>query len=200
MKILLVAIFSLFISTQTSAQQKNRNKLQKFWIGASTALLNGTANKKLGTAFFIDAGLFLKHNYMLGIGGGAINFDEKRDATIFYGYAEKNIGNNKRKLFFYAKPGITLPSKPKEQFATISRFDFEKAKLGMHLQSGVGIRWMVNRHSFFISTGFSKTTYSFTAKQYTVPVDPYNPFYEEAIIHQYKLAFTRMQFNMGFTF
>jgi hypothetical protein len=94
---------------------------------------------------------------------------------------------------------MALPSKPKEQLTTVSRFDFEKTKLGMYLQGGVGIRWMVNRHRFFISTGLSKTTYGFTAKQFTVPVDPYNPLYEEAILRQYKFAFTRMQFNMGFT-
>ena len=68
------------------------------------------------------------------------------------------------------------------------------------MQAGAGIKWMVGRHNFFISTGVTKAAYSIYTTEYPVPVDPYNPFVENPVSHQYKFKFARLAFNMGFMF
>jgi hypothetical protein len=197
--ILILVLLLCFVAT--IAQQKSESGIHKYWAGISTALISADAGKKLGTVFFVDAGIFARRSFMFGGGGGIISFADDKTATVLYGYVEKNAGNDKRKIFVYAKPGIAFANKAEKQIERIGGgLAYYKKQPGLHLQGGVGIKWMVKRHSFFISTGYARTAYNIFAKEYRAPVDPYNPFKEEPIIHKYELTFGRLLFSMGFTF
>ncbi|MGF2414151.1 hypothetical protein [Ferruginibacter sp.] len=200
MRNVLAIVFFICCSTGVFAQQKKSGWLKKYWIGINTSLLKGSEDEKMTVAAFADIGRYVKHNFMFGAGTGFINFQNDKKATVIYGYAEKNVGNNNRKLFLYTRPGIALAHKSLMQLQEIDRFEFWKKNPGLHLQAGAGIKWMVGRHSFYISTGFSKTTYSIFTVEYPLPVDPYDPFTESAIVHKYEFAFNKLIFNMGLTF
>lgn len=193
-------VFLLSSSAGSFAQQKKAAWYKNYWIGINTSLLRGAEDEKTTIAAFADIGRYAKHNFMFGAGAGFINFQNNRKATVVYGYAEKNIVDKNRKLFFYTRPGVAFAYKPLMQVQEINRFEFWKKSPGLHLQAGAGIKWMVGRHSFYISTGFSKTTYSIFTKEYPLPVNPYDPFTESAIIHKYEFAFNKLIFNMGLVF
>jgi hypothetical protein len=67
------------------------------------------------------------------------------------------------------------------------------------MQFGTGIMWKVKRHSFLLSAGYNITKYSIITKEYVVPVNPYNPFIDAPIFHNYKLSYTNILVNIGFT-
>ena len=198
-KSVLLYYMTLLFSVAFSQQQK-QPWYTNYRVGANTSLLKGSADEYTTIAAFADAGRYLKNNFLIGAGGGFINFQNNKKVTVVYSYIEKNIGGNKRKLFFYAKPGAAFAYKPAVQLQSLDRNEYWKTVPGFHLQAGTGIRWMIDRHSFFISTGLSKTGYAIYTKEYPVVVDPYNPFVENAIVHTYKFAFNKLQFNIGFTF
>jgi len=200
MKNLFATVFFLCNSFGTFAQQKKSDWYKNYWIGINTSLLKGSEDEKMTVGVFADIGRYAKHNFMFGAGMGFINFQKDKKATVVYGYVEKNVGNENRKLFFYSRPGIALAYKPVMQIQEIDRFEFWKKSPGLYFQAGGGIKWMVGKHSFYISTGFSKTTYSIFTKEYPLPVDPYDPFTENAIIHKYEFTFNKLIFNMGLTF
>ena len=200
MKIALVLLCLFCNSACSFAQQKKAGWYKNYWVGVNASLLKGTEDERTTIAAFADIGRHAKHNFMFGAGTGFVNFQNNKKASVIYGYAEKNIGDKNRKLFFYSRPGIAFANKPVMQVQEISRFEYWKNNPCLHLQAGGGIKWMVDRHSFYLSTGFSKTTYSIFTKEYPVPVDPYDPFTEAAIVHKYEFVFNKLIFNMGFVF
>jgi hypothetical protein len=200
MRNLVALIFLLAICKNTIAQQKKGKWYNSYWLAVNTSILKGTEEEKSTIGVFADVGRFVKHNFMVGAGAGFVNYQKDKKVTVVYGYLEKNIGDKNRKIFFYSKPGIAFAYKPTVQLQTIDRFEYWKTKPGLHFQAGGGIRWMVGRHSFYISTGFSKVTYSIFTKEYPLPVDPYNPFIEDDIVHKYEFGFSKLIFNMGLTF
>ncbi len=191
-----VLILVAFIFPQAVNAQK-KNWIDQYWVSASVSLLFG--NDKMGTGYAVDAGRNFEHGFKAGVGFGYLQFDAFKKATIFNAYLEKGIAFDKKALFFFAKPGIAIPIKPKEQANKISFYDYDNAKMGGNLQFGSGIRWKIKRHSYFINAGYNITGYSFTTKETIGFVDPFNPVFNETIIHKYKLSYTNILVNIGFT-
>ena len=109
-------------------------------------------------------------------------------------YASKN-----KALFFFAKPGLAIVKKAKSLSNKLSPYEYINKKNGLNVQIGSGIRWKIKRHSFFLNGGFNVTNFSFLTKQFVIPVNPYNPFIEEPILHTYKLNYKNIFFSLGFT-
>jgi hypothetical protein len=82
---------------------------------------------------------------------------------------------------------------------SVSRFELDKAKAGVDVQIGLGIRWKVKRHSFNLSTGYQHSNYSIITNEYPRAVDPYNPFVEDVIKHTHKFEKSRVMVNLGIT-
>ncbi len=185
--------------TCAMAQGYKPMRYKNYYASAQTSLLKGAADEYTTIGAFAEGGKYIKNNFSAGAGAGFINFQNSKKAIVLYLSIEKNIGANKRKLFFYGKPGIAFAWKPVIQLQEMAVTEYWKKRPGLYLQAGSGIKWMVGRHNFFISTGLCTTGYTIYAKEYPVPVDPYNPFIEAAIMHKYQLTFTKLIFNAGFT-
>jgi hypothetical protein len=190
-----ILIFITFIIPITVNAQKN-DWINNYWVSTNVSLLFG--NDKLGTGFAVDVGRDFKHAVKAGIGLAYLQFDSYKNATIINFYLEKSISSDKRDLFFFAKPGIAIPNRPKDQASKISFYEYKNAKMGGNLQFGSGIRWKIKRHSYFISTGYNFTNYSFTTKQTIGIVNPLNPSLAENIIHNYRLSYSNILVNIGF--
>ena len=200
MKKAAVTICLLYSCTVASAQQQKNSLYKNYHFGINTAILKGSGEEKATIAAFADAGRSIRHNFIVGAGAGFLDFQNEKKATAVYAYGEKNTGGKNRQLFVYVKPGLAFAYQPQMQLQNIDRFEYFKRENGLFIQSGVGIKWMVNRHSFFLGTGVSRLSYKIYSKEHPVPVDPYDPFMEAAIVHQYKFVFSKLLFNMGFTF
>lgn len=182
-----------------SAQTK-KHWYDKYWLSASTSILKGAASDYTGIGGYGALGCYIKKDLLAGAGVGFINFKDDNNALMLYANFEKDIIVKSRRLFFYAKPGLAFANKPAKQIAGMDRNEYDKARPGFSAQAGAGIKWMVGRHNFFISTGITKAAYAVYTTEYPIPVDPYNPFVENPITHQYKFNFARLSFNMGFMF
>ncbi len=185
--------------TVVNAQTKKR-WYDSYWLNVNTSFLKGAASDYSGIAAYIAAGRYIKKDLLAGAGVGFVNFKDNSNALMVYGSFEKDIIGKNRRLFFYAKPGLAFANKPTIQLEGIDRNEYDNARPGFAVQAGAGIKWMVGRHNFFISTGVTKAAYSIYTTEYPVPVDPYNPFVENPVSHQYKFKFARLAFNMGFMF
>lgn len=196
---LLVTALVCFCCAAGNAQTK-KNWYDKYWVTASTSFLKGAASDYSGIAGYFAAGRYIKKDLLAGAGVGLVNFNDNNDALLLYGSFEKDIMVKSRSLFFYAKPGVAFANKPIKQLEGIDMNEYDNARPGFAVQAGAGIKWMIGRHNFFISTGVTKAAYSIYTTEYPTPVDPYNPFVENPIKHQYQFKYARLAFNMGFTF
>ncbi len=191
----LFIICTLLFPTLINAQ--NKNWLNKYWLSTNISLLY--SNEKKGTGFSIDAGRNFKYGLKAGVGYSFLQFAANKKVDIINAYLEKSIDVDKSALFFFAKPGIAIPNKPKIQVKEFSFYDYENAKSGLNFQFGSGIRWKIKRHSYFLSAGYNISQYEFTTKQSLRFINPLNPFETETIYHNYKLAYTKLFINIGFT-
>ncbi len=188
-------ICALFYSTLINAQ--NKNLLDKYWLSTNISLLY--SNEKRGTGLCIDAGRNFKYGLKAGIGYGFLQFAANKKVDIINAYLEKSIEVDKRALFFFAKPGVAIPNKPKTQVKEFSFYEYENAKAGLNFQFGSGIRWKIKRHSYFLSAGYNISQFEFTTKQSLRFINPLNSFETEIIYHNYKLAYNKFLINIGFT-
>jgi Outer membrane protein beta-barrel domain len=177
--------------------QKKKHWYNNYWVSANVSLLHSIA--KRGTGLSIDAGRNLKPNIKAGVGYTFLQFDIITKVDVLNLYLEKSINSKNNQLYFFVKPGIAIPKKAKAIAETYSSFEYDNKKFGLNMQLGAGIRWKVNRHSFFLNGGYNITKYSFTTKQDILPVNPYNPFFEDPIFHTYKIYHSNILVNLGFT-
>lgn len=178
------------------AQQK-KHWLDYYWLSNNLSLLYTVENKATGAS--IDLGRNFKHGLKLGAGFGFIQFDENTKVDIVNAYFEKSIDSKNKALFFFAKPGLAIVKKAKSLSNKLSPYEYVNKKNGLNVQIGSGIRWKIKRHSFFLNGGYNVTNFSFLTKQFVIPVNPYNPFIEEPILHTYKLNYKNIFFSLGFT-
>ena len=190
-------IIFFWILPQIGIGQQKKSWIDHYWVSANLSLLHSI--EKRGSGFCIDMGRNFKSNYKLGIGYSFLQFDEITKVNVVNVYLEKSINAKNNQLFFFAKPGITLPHHIKILAANKSPYEFYEKQNGYNLQLGSGIRWKVNRHSFFLNGGYTITNFSFTAKEFLVPINPYNPFADDPINHKYKLSYSNIIVNIGFT-
>jgi hypothetical protein len=198
-----ILLLNVLITISCIAQQKNK-WYDKYWAGANVSILfsseTNTNNSGISVGANVDVGKNLKNNYKLGVGYGHLQFDAITKINTLTIYSEKSFTSKKRALFFFAKPGIAFAVNKLELANALSWFEYYKSTPGFQLQVGSGIRWMINRHSYFISAGYNSTKYKIFSKEYPVAVDPYNPFVDEPIVHTLKLHHTKVMVNFGFTF
>jgi hypothetical protein len=188
-----ISIFILFITNLQAPAQK-KHWIDKYWLASSVQVLYG---QNTGTGVHVDIGKTIGQHFNIGMGYGYMEFNEIQKANLFSLYAEAFVKQRNTQLYAFIKPGMALAHKAKDQLATLSRWEFSKSNMGSNLQLGTGVRFMVKRHAFFIQAGYSTTNYSMHAKEYTTPVDPYNPFYEDPINHTYKLQFQKIVLSLG---
>jgi hypothetical protein len=191
-----IIIFFLLIPIFCSGQQKN-HWVDNYWVSTNLSLLHSVEKRGGGISF--DIGRAIKNTYKAGIGYTFMQFDLDTKVDALNLYLEKSINTKKNALFFFAKPGISIPKRANLIASKFSQFDYVGKKNGFNIQLGSGIRWKVNRHSFFLSGGYNKTSFSFTSNQFLQPVNPYNPFVEDPIKHTYKLSYSNIIVNLGFT-
>lgn len=195
-----IFLLCMFLCCNTVAAQKHKKWFDNYWLSVNTSLLKGASSDYSSIAGFAAVGRYIKKDILAGAGVGYVNFKDNNNAVMVYGSFEKDIVGKKRSLFFYAQPGLSFANKPIKQLEGIDGNEYNTSKPGFAAQAGAGIKWMVGRHNFFISTGILKTTYSIHTTEYPVPVDPYNPFVEEPIAHEFRFKFVKLSFNMGFMF
>jgi hypothetical protein len=191
-----IILILLLLPTIIFAQQK-KQWIDNYWLSTNLSLLFST--EKRGTAISVDIGRNVKHNFKIGLGYSFLLLDVDTKVDVINAYLEKSINAKNNALFFFVKPGIAIPKKAEMLASKISPYQYEHKKNGFNIQLGSGIRWKVNRHSFFMSAGYNITNYSFTTKEYVQPVNPYNPFVEDAILHNYKWSYSNIFVNLGFT-
>jgi hypothetical protein len=186
----------IILPTICFAQQK-KQWLDKYWLSTNLSLLFSVEQK--GTAANVDIGKTFKHGLKVGLGYSFLQFDINTKVDVVNAYLEKSIDTKSKALFFFAKPGIAIPKKIEILATKISPYEYNSKKNGFNIQLGSGIRWKVKRHSFFLSAGYNITNYSFTTKEFVRPVNPYNPFVDDPIIHNYKWRYSNILVNLGFT-
>ncbi len=189
----LILYFAILLPIITNAQKKNW--IKNYWISANTSFLFDTDKRHIG--FSVDAGRNLKHNLKAGIGYSYIQFDKEKNIAVVNAIVEKSIEADKRALYFFAKPGIAIPLKPKVHVKNFSYYEFENYKAGFNLQLGSGIRWKINRHGYFLNAGYNISNYSFTTKQ-TVTYNVINTLKTETHYHTYKVGYNKVMINIGF--
>lgn len=187
----------LFIFPCFCFAQQKKHWLDHYWLSNNLSLLYTVENKATGAS--IDLGRNFKYGLKLGAGFGFIQFDENTKVDIVNAYFEKSIDSKNKALFFFAKPGLAIVKKAKSLSNKLSPYEYVNKKNGLNVQIGSGIRWKIKRHSFFLNGGFNVTNFSFLTKQFVIPVNPYNPFIEEPILHTYKLNYKNIFFSLGFT-
>jgi hypothetical protein len=192
------ALFYLIALPIIADAQKKGSSINNYWIASNISLLFDTDYK--GTGIGIEAGRYLKKGIAVGMGYNFLQLNNTNKVNVLQATIEKSIGDKKSKLFFFAKPGIAFAKNQKLQTTKYTNLEYYKSKAGFNLQVGSGIRWMINRHSYFLNAGYNFTNYTLYTKEYqSVPVDPYNPFFEDAVVHTYKLNFTKLIISIGFT-
>ncbi len=177
--------------------QKKKNWINDYWFSTNISLLHSI--KKRGNALSFDVGKNFKHNSKIGVGYSFLLLDLDTKVDVINAYFEKSIDTKNNALFFFAKPGLAIPKNTLTLASKISPFEYVGKKNGFNFQFGSGIRWKVKRNSFFLSAGFNFTNYSFTTKEYLQPVNPYNPFEENFVLHNYKWNYSNILVNLGFT-
>ena len=187
----------LFIFPCICFAQQKKHWIDHYWLSSNLSLLYTYENR--ATAASIDVGRNFKPGLKLGAGYGFIHFDENTKVNIVNAYFEKSIDTKNRALFFFAKPGLAIVKKAKSLSNKLSPYEYVTKKNGLNVQIGSGIRWKIKRHSFFLNGGYNVTNFGFVTKQYVLPVNPYNPFVEEPIIHNYKLNYKNIFMSLGFT-
>ena len=179
------------------AAQKKKNWINDYWFSTNLSLLHSI--EKRGASLNFDVGKNFIHNFKIGAGYSFLLLDLDTRVDVINAYFEKSIDTKNNALFFFAKPGIAIHKNTLNLASKISPYEYMGKKNGFNFQIGSGIRWKVKRHSFFLSAGYNFTNYSFTTKEYIQPVNPYNPFVEDAIIHNYKWSYSNILVNLGFT-
>jgi hypothetical protein len=192
-KVIIIILLSPIFCT---AQQKN-HWIDNYWFSTNLSLLHSIEKRGAGISF--DVGRNINNICKAGLGYTFIQFDLNTQVDVVNVYLEKSIDAKRNALFFFAKPGIAIPKKAMVLADKISPYEYEGKKSGFNIQLGSGIRWKVKRHSFFLSAGYNKTNFSFTAIQFVQPVNPYNPFIDDPINHTYKLSYSNIIVNLGFT-
>lgn len=192
MRKILFGLFLIFCNATLFAQQKKW--YDDYWVSANVNLLFSQNNNTGGG---MDFGKTIKNNYVIGMGFDVQQFNEIAKATTLHLYAEKFIKGKKRELYFFGTPGVAFSNNTEQHLQQISRFEYKKSIPGFHLHFGSGIRWMVKRHAFFINAGYGISNYKILANNYPIPIDPYNPFYEDVVVYQYKLQYQRVVISLG---
>ena len=191
-KIILLCLV-LFTTIQANSQSKKWYK--NYWVGGNMAFLLSTETK--ATGFAINAGRNIK-SFKVGLDFQSIDFTKFTRVKIVSLYLDKSIQGKKNQLYFYAQPGLAYIANGKKELSYISRYEYEASKPGMNLQIGSGIRWMVKQHSFYLRAGFNATSYTLLANDYPFPINPYNPFKEDVVVHKYTKAFNKIEVRLGF--
>jgi hypothetical protein len=186
-----------FASIVNGIAQKKMQWTKNYWLSSNITLLFG--DEQNGTGVQLDVGRQFNKGIKTGLGYSFYQFNQFNKVNEIHLYAEKSIGKDKKQLYFFASPGVAFGNNPKEQLQKMSSYEFKKSSPGINLQFGSGIRFMVSRHSFFIRAGYSITKYALYGTEYPTPIDPFNPFYEDAIEHQYKLQYNKLNISLGFT-
>lgn len=190
-------ILIIFILPSICFAQQKKHWVDDYWLSANVSLLYSI--EKRGSAASIDFGRNFKHGFKAGVGYSFLQQNINTKVDVINAYLEKSIDTKRNALFFFAKPGIAIPKKSELIAAKISPYEYDTKKNGLNLQLGSGIRWKVNRHSFFLNAGYNITKYSIITKQYIMPINPYNPFVDDPIIHKYKWTYNNILVNIGFT-
>ncbi len=190
----LVVFFLL--SQNAIAQQKHW--YDTYWASGQVALLFGTQSTAIGTNLSIDVGKKLGKNYSVGVGYNKVDYNNINATNNISLYTEAYKTAKNRELFIYAKPGLSFAKKPQMQVANLLGVaEYTKSNTGSILQLGTGIRWMVNRHAYFTSFGYIINHYTIQATEYPRPVDPYNPFVEPQLKHQFNFKYQKVIVNFG---
>ncbi len=191
-----IFLMLLILPAACFAQQK-KQWITNYWLSTNLSLLYSV--QKRGTAASVDVGRNFSSGFKLGAGYSFLQLNENANVDVINAYLEKSIDTKTKALFFFAKPGIAIPKKTKTMASKISPYEYEDKKNGLNMQFGTGIRLKVKRHSFFLSAGYNITKYSITTKEYLLPVNPYNPFIDAPIFHNYKFSYSNILVNIGFT-
>jgi hypothetical protein len=187
----------MLIFPATCFAQQKKHWIDNYWLSTNLSLLYSV--QKRGTAASIDVGRNFSPGFKAGAGYSFLQLDENTNVDVISAYLEKSIDTKTKALFFFAKPGVAIPKKTKTIASKISPYEYDNKKNGLNMQFGTGIMWKVKRHSFLLSAGYNITKYSIITKEYVVPVNPYNPFIDAPIFHNYKLSYTNILVNIGFT-
>jgi len=192
-----ISFIILLIFPMICFAQQKKHWVDNYWLSTNLSLLYSIEN--LGNAAAIDIGRSFKHGFKIGAGYNFVQFDEDTKVDVVNAYFEKSIDTKTKSLFFFAKPGIAIPKKAKILSNKISPYEYVAKKNGFNFQVGSGIRWKIKRHSFFLNAGYNITNFSFDTREFIMPVNPFNPFVEEPIMHNYRLNYKKIFMSIGFT-
>ena len=194
MKVKIILLCLIILSTtNTNAQSKKWYK--NYWAGGNIAFLLSTQSN--ATGFAINAGRNIK-TFKVGLDYQLIDFTTYTKVKIVSLYFDKSIQGKGKQLYFYAQPGLAFIANGKKDLSYISRYEYEGNKPGLNLQIGSGIRWMVKQHSFYLRAGYNATSYTLLANDYPVPINPYNPFKEDVVVHKYRKEYYKIEVRLGF--
>lgn len=191
-KIILLCLITLS-TTITNAQLKKWYK--NYWVGGNVAFLLSTESK--ATGFAVNAGRNIK-SFKVGLDYQSIDFTTYTRVKIVSLYFDKSIEGKGNQLYFFAQPGLAYISNGKKELSYITGYEYKGNNPGMNVQIGSGIRWMVKHHSFYLRAGFNATSYTLLANDYPFPLNPYNPFKEDIVVHKYTKTFNKIEVRFGF--
>ncbi len=203
----LLLLISIYAQAQTITLASNNTKTQKcFWqkihYGVSIGFQHNSplqGHSILGTAQ-MEWGKHLQ----LGLGAG---WDKFSVSTIPVFLTSTYVFSPQtNSLFFSGDLGLhfnvnKIDRVQLPQWGWGSFAEFEKASSGLYSSLAVGYNLKANgKTSFQLSMGYTFSAMTFYYLEAKVPVDPYNPFYEEAERNSFAYEWGRLFFRMGVRF